>query len=137
MENFNPYALSLLWALIACIFYFLWVVLTKSAWKEKYDNLDKQIKNIVKAYNKDTQDLHDKNDELHRENVALIVKLRDAETNMISYRTKIRSIETDNVRLKECKGHCKRKCKENKLPKQPVVVLDKPKKKVGRPRKDK
>lgn len=132
MEWVCIYSAATLAVVIWVIWYVIWHFVWSTKQKGKIECMNQELKNLVKVYNEDTGVLHKKNADLHEENVKLLVKLRDAETNMISYRTKIKSIETDNVRLKECK----KKCKENKLPKQPVVVLDKPKKKVGRPRKN-
>ena len=131
-----------LWAAIIVVLfiigYVIWHFVGCRKWEWKYNSLNEELKNLVKVYNDDTAELHKKNDELHAENVKLVVKLRDAETNMISYRTKIKSIETDNMRLKECKWHkkCCKKHYENKITSKPVVVNEQPKKKVGRPRKN-
>ena len=133
MEWISIYSAAILAAVVWIVWYAIWHFVWWTKQRTKIESMNEELKHLVKVYNEDTGELHKKNADLHEENVKLIVKLRDAETNMISYRTKIKSIETDNARLKECK--CKRHC-ENKITKKPVVVNEQPKKKIGRPRKN-
>lgn len=133
MEWVCIYSVVILAVVIWIIWYIIWHFVWSTKQKDKIENINQELKNLVKTYNEDTEELHKKYADLHAENVKLVVKLREAETNMISYRTKIKSIETDNIRLKECK--CKKHC-ENKVTKKPVVVNEQPKKKIWRPKKN-
>ena len=133
MEWVCIYSAAVLAVAIWIIWYIIWHFVWSTKQKDKIECMNEELKHLVKVYNEDTGELHKKNADLHAENVKLVVKLRDAETNMISYRTKIKSIETDNARLKECK--CKKHC-ENRITNKPVAVNEQPKKKIWRPRKN-
>ena len=130
MEWVCIYSAAILAVVVWIIWYIIWHFVWSTKQKDKIECMNEELKHLVKVYNEDTGELHKKNADLHAENVKLVVKLRDAETNMISYRTKIKSIETDNIRLKECK--CKKHCENNK----PVVKNEQPKKKIWRPKKN-
>lgn len=131
------YALILLIVLACIVFYILWRVVSSYKWWKKYDAMEIQMKNLIKTYNTDTANLHKKNDELHARNAELAARIKDAETDVIAIRTRMKSVQSDNERLKKCDHQCKWHCKkEQKLNNKPVVVNEQPKKKIGRPRKN-
>jgi len=123
------------WVVIAIIFYVIWALVEKTWYKTKLNAAKSQLNTLIETYNKDTGDLHNKVDELHRLNIELTAKLRDAETSLITSRVKIKSLESDNKRLNECEKKCCHKKHEVKLDKKPVVSTIPPKRKRGRPAK--
>lgn len=115
------------------VFYFVWYYTGKVITKKDLTTIhQEQLDTLINTYNKDTAELHNKCDNLHRSNVELAAKLRDVETDLISYRVKVKSVETDNNRLKECNHKC---WKEIKLNKKPIVTNIPPKKRRWRPAK--